>query len=621
MISVFNTIFKLDYVYLIYLKNKGENPMKPILFSLSVLTLLLGACSENEETIEEMTDEGQETTQDTEIIDTEEVDEPEVEPITHTKTISTEDEEYELELVIHPIKRSSDISVFTIEFSVNDGQVSGGDLHRLLTYPLTTSNGPGGFDELGYQIRLIDSTHFTASHTLFYQEQNGGRIDTYPVRTDTSIDILSLSDDGESVTYQALFTSPLEDTVHALIGNIGFIENIPVLNTDEAQATAESLLTESIPDDTTVSINDLSEQVYPLQTYTESFTIPVGTLTEEEQATITLASDILFDFDSADLQDTAKEIIQATGNELSRVDMGNLLIVGHTDNEGSEEYNNVLSEERAETVLNQLEDLVDLSQFDSIETEGRAFHEPIASNDNEDGRALNRRVELHFTPPAERIEVVDEGTELPESHGPVMEYAEGEVLEVELEGSTYGISIDSLQRIDGFIIGQLEIHSFEGNQPYASSLVNSGLYSGSRRINRQETGGSIHDADGVTLLHGDQRIFPIDYWALTARGSWELGSEELYPLADRSVNWFSDSDVLPVTIIWPDVPADTITLDIGPTDEYDQADYLIGSILGTVAWRIENVPIDGYNTEDFSESDEDSEEDSEEDETENEEDE
>lgn len=586
--------------------------MKTIFFSLTVLTLLLGACSENEETVEETSQEEQETTEETETTETEQAEDPELEvevdPVIHTQTISAEDEEYELELAIHPIERSNGISVLTVDFTILDGQVSGGELHRLLSYPLTSSGGPGGFEELGYQIRLIDPVNFTAFHSLFYQEQDGSRLETYPVLTDISLDILSLSDDEESVTYQALFNAPSEDTVHALIGNIGFIENIPVIDNDEAQTTAEDMLTESIPDDANVSLNDLSEQVYSLQTYNESFTVPVGTLIEEEHATITLASDILFDFDSADLHDDAEEVIQATGDELSRVEGGNLLIVGHTDDQSSEEYNQTLSEERAEAVLSQLENLADLSHFDSIETEGRAFHEPIASNDDEEGQALNRRVELHFTPPAELIEVVEEETEFPESEGPVMEYAEGEILEVELEGSNYGIAIDSLRRVDGFIIGQLEIHSFEGNHPYASFLVNSGLYSGSRRINRQETGGSSYDADGVTLLYGDQRIFPIDYWALTARGNWELGDEELYPLADRAVNWLSDSDIIPVTIIWPDIPTDTITLDIGPTDEYDQADYLIGSILGTATWRIENVPVEDSNMEGSSENDEDTEE-------------
>lgn len=582
-----------------------------MIYAGTTLLLLLAACNNEESAPEEPPAEVQETeeepteepSQEEEDPQEEEQEEADVDPVTHTHVVSTGNAEYEVEFTFHPIERFDEFALLTVDLDVIDGETNGGDLHRYLTYPLQSSGGPGGFDELGYQLRLIDPIQFTASHPLFYQEEDEGRLETYPIRTDTSMDILSLSEEDEAITYQAVFNAPVEESIHAFVGNIGFVENIPVMDNEEAQADAEELLAESVPEETSLSLSDLAEQVYPLQTYNESFTVPVGTLTEEDQATITLASDILFDFDSADLHENATEVIQATGDELSRVDGGDLVIVGHTDNQGDEGYNQTLSEERAESVLNQLEELVDLSHFDSIETEGRAFHEPVASNDNEEGQALNRRVELHFTPPAEQIEVVEETTEFPESEGPVIDYAEEDMLEVELEGSNYGVTVESLYRLDGFIVGQLKIHNFEDG-PYPSFLVNSGLYSGSRRIDRQEAGGSQFDADGVTLLYGDQRIFPIDYWALTARGNWELGDEELYPLADRSVNWMTSVDVFPVTIVWPDIPTDTVTLDIGPTDEYDQGESFVGSVLGTAAWRIENVPIDGTSNETSSEENE-----------------
>lgn len=592
---------------------------KSVCYFGASLLLFLSACNgeeaapEEEPPTEEPEEEPVEDPAEEEDEPEEVEDEAEVDPIVHTHVISDGEEEYEVELTFQPIERFDEFAVLSVDLAVLEGEAGGSDLQQYLSYPLTSSNGPGGFDQLGYQIRLIDPAQFTASHTLFYQEDED-RLETYPIRTDTTMDILSLSEGEDAITYQAVFNAPVEDAVHALVGNIGFIENIPVIDSEDGQSVAEELL----PEEVDVSLSDLAEQVYPLQTYNENFTTPVGTLTEEDQATITLASDILFDFDSADLHEDATEVIQATGDELSRVDGGDLVIVGHTDNQGDESYNQTLSEERAESVLNQLEELVDLSHFDSIETEGQAFHEPVASNDNEEGQALNRRVELHFTPPAEQIEVVEEVSEFPESEGPVIDFSEEDMLEVEVEGESYGITVDSLRRVDGFIIGQLEVHNPEDGS-FPGLLVNSGLYSGARRIDRQEAGGSSYDADGITLLYGEQRIFPIDYWALTARGSWELGDEELYPLADRSVDWFADSEVLPVTIVWPDVPTDSVTLDIGPTDEYDQAENLIGSILGTVAWRIENVPVEDSNGEASPEANEEPDETDEEDDEEEEE--
>lgn len=568
---------------------------------------LLAGCTNTSEEIEEAdlsseeTGDNNEQVEDTdtqeEQIDTEEES---VDPIVFQETFEHDGGETEVEFTLYPIEREEDISILTMDYEKisGDGHLN---IHQILSYPITTSGGPGGFDQLGYQIRLIDPVNFTAAHALFYQEQESeNRLLTYPLVTqDTETQTFSFTE-GEPVSYSAVFHAPIEDVVHVLIGNVGLIENIPVIDHTGVVESAEDLLNKNVPEETTITLSELSQQVYPLQSYHESLTIPVGTLTEEDQATITLASDILFDFDSSDLQEETTDILMATGEELARVDGGKLLIIGHTDNQGEEEYNLSLSSDRAESVLRALEEITDLSHFDSIETEGRAFHEPIASNDEDEGRALNRRVELHFTPPTEMIEVVEEETVLPEAHGPVIDFQEEEILEIEIEYNSFGVSIDSLKRLDGFIVGRIRLHNYEETPSYMEFLVNSGLYTGARRLNKTEVGGSQFDADGVTLVYGDQRVFPLDYWALTSRGSWDVGQEELFPLADRGVNWFallSENDSTVATIIWPDVPTNTVTLDIGPTDEYDQNEIVIGSILGTAAWRIENVPIEDGNIE------------------------
>lgn len=45
-----------------------------------------------------------------------------------------------------------------------------------------------------------------------------------------------------------------------------------------------------------------------------------------------------------------------------------------------------------------------------------------------------------------------------------------------------------------------------------------------------------YDADGITLIHGDRRIFPIDYWALTVNSEREEGEEEIVPMVNRNVH-------------------------------------------------------------------------------------
>jgi len=71
-------------------------------------------------------------------------------------------------------------------------------------------------------------------------------------------------------------------------------------------------------------------------------------------------------------------------------------IAGHTDSTGSEQYNQQLSERRANTVAQYLRSKGVLDT--RIATVGYGESRPIASNDTPEGRALNRRVELTLTP-------------------------------------------------------------------------------------------------------------------------------------------------------------------------------------------------------------------------------
>ncbi len=72
-------------------------------------------------------------------------------------------------------------------------------------------------------------------------------------------------------------------------------------------------------------------------------------------------------------------------------------IVGHTDAQGSDSYNMVLSKRRADAIK---QALVNIGVSESrLSTEGRGERDPIASNDTEEGRALNRRIEVTLTYP------------------------------------------------------------------------------------------------------------------------------------------------------------------------------------------------------------------------------
>lgn len=103
-------------------------------------------------------------------------------------------------------------------------------------------------------------------------------------------------------------------------------------------------------------------------------------------------SGILFGFDQTDLRAEAKTNIKNLVTSLNDNPDTDILVIGHTDNKGTEQYNQGLSERRANAVKNYAVSAG--LAAGRVKTEGKSFTEPIADNDTEAGRAQNRRVEI-----------------------------------------------------------------------------------------------------------------------------------------------------------------------------------------------------------------------------------
>ena len=107
---------------------------------------------------------------------------------------------------------------------------------------------------------------------------------------------------------------------------------------------------------------------------------------------VTFESGLLFDFDSDRIKPTAAQNLSNLAASLGKYPNSSLLIVGHTDSQGSTEYNQSLSERRARsTALYLASRGVSAGR---LQTVGRGEIEPVASNDTEAGKAQNRRVEV-----------------------------------------------------------------------------------------------------------------------------------------------------------------------------------------------------------------------------------
>lgn len=115
---------------------------------------------------------------------------------------------------------------------------------------------------------------------------------------------------------------------------------------------------------------------------------------KEDVLRISVSSEASFAVNSFDLKPEFKPTLNKVAEVLRSDAKQAIRIVGHTDSQGSEDYNQRLSERRAEAVGNYLAGQgVPSSQ---IITEGRGENEPRASNDTSDGRAQNRRVEIYL---------------------------------------------------------------------------------------------------------------------------------------------------------------------------------------------------------------------------------
>ena len=107
---------------------------------------------------------------------------------------------------------------------------------------------------------------------------------------------------------------------------------------------------------------------------------------------ITFDSGILFDVDNAELRYEAKENIARLAEILNKYEDTNIMLAGHTDSDGAEDYNMALSERRARAVENYLAEREVSNPRMSSAWYGES--RPVADNSTLEGKQANRRVEV-----------------------------------------------------------------------------------------------------------------------------------------------------------------------------------------------------------------------------------
>jgi len=115
-----------------------------------------------------------------------------------------------------------------------------------------------------------------------------------------------------------------------------------------------------------------------------------------DNITLNMPGNVTFATNSADLNTSFLEVLNSVGLVVNEFNQTVIEVAGHTDSTGSDEYNQQLSERRAAAVAAYLRTRSVLA--DRIITVGQGEGRPVATNDTDAGRQLNRRVELTLVP-------------------------------------------------------------------------------------------------------------------------------------------------------------------------------------------------------------------------------
>ena len=390
-----------------------------------------------------------------------------------------------------------------------------------------------GVDTSG--LRLLDLTAGTVRETAW-----------------TRGDSADLTQDEPTITVHAVFDAVDALTVDVLIPQAGLFTGVPVQTGDRSEDT-----------DATDHLSQTTwgGQAKALETYTAAVDNSSDTRTTQDQVTVNLSADVLFAVDSSELGPDADATLTTAATEISRYTGGTLTITGYTDDNGTEEHNQTLSEDRAASVRSRLEQLTDLAPF-TVSTAGKGETEPRVPNDSDANRQLNRRVEIVLVPTGE---ATDAGTGasatstagsdgLPDPEGPVGAGPEGLTVTRASKDGEAVFTLDHVIRRGGFLVGEIQVTGGTGGSGSAlGDWLKPVTYIGNARGKTDSS--LVYAASGLSLLAGPTRYYPVDY----ASGESQLPVSELMlkePL--------SQGETTTVTVVWPDTGQDTVVMDLQP---------------------------------------------------------
>lgn len=235
--------------------------------------------------------------------------------------------------------------------------------------------------------RKVGGSAILYKNAFLYDFQNGRK---YPVLRDNEGHLIAtpqsdqnnggrwwpsyLNKEGKKLIYMK-FQAPPDDVKEVSVIIPSFVPFIRVILTGKSNVTDHSGI-----------------QVVGIQTGLERVLKDLNATETEEEIKIQLPSEVLFDFDKSQLRTEAESTLSKVLQVIHEYPECTILIEGHTDSKGSDVYNQTLSEKRAQSVKAWF--LSSGINESKISTKGYGESKPVASNDTDEGRQKNRRVEI-----------------------------------------------------------------------------------------------------------------------------------------------------------------------------------------------------------------------------------
>ena len=140
--------------------------------------------------------------------------------------------------------------------------------------------------------------------------------------------------------------------------------------------------------------NELDKQAAELRQEIDNQSVTI--VNAGDRLIVTFPNDITFATDSAVVAPALRSDLAAVSGSLQRYPGSIVRVIGHTDSDGDADYNQALSERRANAVA----DVIQAGgvPYNRLAIIGRGENDPVASNLTPDGKAQNRRVEVEIIP-------------------------------------------------------------------------------------------------------------------------------------------------------------------------------------------------------------------------------